>query len=89
MINVGEILDVRNKPCPMPVLLTKKKLEKMGAGEVLEVVGNDRVSKSNILRYATKHGQEILEEKDEGREFKLLIKRSEEKLPEEEIKVCG
>lgn len=50
-----KILDVRNKPCPEPVILTKKALTEKDFSE-LEIITNSEVSKENIIRFLTTSG---------------------------------
>ncbi len=45
-----KILDVRNKPCPEPVLETKKAIQTDNFSE-LEIITNSDVSKENISRF--------------------------------------
>jgi selenium metabolism protein YedF len=45
-----KIIDVRNKPCPEPVLETKKALQSANFSE-LEIITNSDVSKENISRF--------------------------------------
>ena len=70
-------LDVRNKVCPMPVLLTRRKLEEMESGKVLHIIGNIPASKENIQRFAQGHGHEILEVTEERTQYEIFIKKHE------------
>ena len=45
-------LDVRDKPCPEPVILTKKAISEKNFDE-LEIITNSEVSKENITRFLT------------------------------------
>jgi tRNA 2-thiouridine synthesizing protein A len=42
--------------CPLPVARTKKKLNEMQSGEILEVSGDFGESGENIKRYVETHG---------------------------------
>ena len=48
-------IDARGLPCPQPVVLTKKVIEKMEKGTV-EVTVDSETSSENILRFATSIG---------------------------------
>lgn len=50
-----KILDVRNKPCPEPVVLTKKAIAAKDFDE-LEIITNSDVSKENITRFLSTSG---------------------------------
>ena len=51
------LVDARNEPCPKPILMTKRAIEKAQMGTILEIVVNDHTSKDNVLRYCWNHGQ--------------------------------
>ncbi len=61
--------------CPMPVALTKRKLQGMTSGQLLEVVGEGELEFDNIQRWVKNNGHEIVEASRSGLEFKLLIKK--------------
>jgi tRNA 2-thiouridine synthesizing protein A len=70
-----EKIDVKGKMCPMPVALTKRKLESMTSGQQLEVTGEGEAELENIQRWVKNNGHEVIEVTKAGNEFKLLIKR--------------
>ena len=70
------VLDVRGKICPVPLLLTKRKLESMGDGEVLEVVGDFPQTRENIEELVNRMGNETLKVEESGGEFRILIRKS-------------
>jgi tRNA 2-thiouridine synthesizing protein A len=61
--------------CPLPVARTKKKLNEMDAGDILEVTGDFSESGENIKRYIEKHGDKVLEFKIEGEDYYIKIKK--------------
>jgi len=56
-----EVLDVKGKTCPMPVLLAKKKLKTLEPGKILEIIGDFPPAKLNLQNFLTTTGHEILE----------------------------
>jgi tRNA 2-thiouridine synthesizing protein A len=70
-----EKLDVKGKMCPMPVVLTKRKLETMVGGQLLEVVGEGELEFDNIQRWVKNNGHEVIEAAKSGAEFKVLVKK--------------
>jgi len=68
-------LDVRGKMCPMPVAFTKRKLESMISGQLLEVIGEGGLELDNIQRWSENKGHEVVEVSKVGSEFKILIKK--------------
>jgi tRNA 2-thiouridine synthesizing protein A len=70
-----EKLDVKGKMCPMPVAFTKRKLEGMAAGQLLEVVGEGALEFDNVQRWVKSNGHEVVEAVASGVEFKILIRK--------------
>lgn len=70
-----ETLDVKGKMCPMPVALTKRKLEGLAFGQLLEVVGEGELEFDNIQRWVKNNGHEVVEAARSGSEFRLLLKK--------------
>jgi tRNA 2-thiouridine synthesizing protein A len=70
-----EKIDVKGKMCPIPVALTKRKLESMTSGQLLEVTGESELEFGNIQRWVEQHGHEVVKAiKAEG-EFKIKIRK--------------
>ncbi len=55
-------LDVQGYVCPHPQLYTKKALEKLKAGEVLELLFDNPSSGESIVAMCQAEGNEILEQ---------------------------
>ncbi len=73
--SVAQRIDLSGQNCPMPVLKTKKHLDAMQSGEVLEVITTDPGSKSDIPALIKRLGSELIELKENGGEFTFLIKK--------------
>ncbi len=70
-----EKLDVKGKMCPMPVAFTKRRLENMLSGQLLEVVGEGELEFDNIQRWVKNNGHQVLESSKLENEFRLIIKK--------------
>ncbi|GBD99363.1 sulfurtransferase TusA [bacterium BMS3Abin07] len=71
-----ETLDVLGRVCPYPLVLTKKKIEKMDSGDVLKVLCDAPASaEDSIPRYVEKQGYEFESVKLEDK-WELFIKKS-------------
>jgi tRNA 2-thiouridine synthesizing protein A len=70
-----EKLDVKGKMCPIPVALTKRKLDGMISGQLLEVDGEGELEFDNIQRWIKNNGHEIVEASKCGVEFRILVKK--------------
>jgi len=64
-IKPDQTLDARGLSCPMPILKTKKAIEKMKSGEILEILGTDPGTKNDLPSFAKKGGHEFLGYKDD------------------------
>lgn len=62
------MLDVQGYVCPHPQLYTKKGLEKLKQGEILELIFDNPSSGESILAMCQADGNEIIEQvKDAGK----------------------
>ena len=61
--------------CPMPVAFTKRKLEGMASGQLLEVVGEGELEFDNVQRWVKNNGHEVVEASESGVEFRVLIRK--------------
>jgi TusA-related sulfurtransferase len=59
----------------MPVALTKRKLQGMAAGQLLEVVGEGELEFDNIQRWVKNNGHEVVEASKAETKFKLTIRK--------------
>ncbi len=66
------MLDCCGYVCPHPQLYTKKSLEKINEGDVLDVVFDNPSSGETIIQMCDQAGHEVLEKKQDG--SKLIYK---------------
>ncbi len=59
----------------MPVAFTKRKLETMTSGQLLEVVGEGELEFDNVQRWVKNNGHEVVEAAKSGTEFRVLIRK--------------
>jgi tRNA 2-thiouridine synthesizing protein A len=71
----NDLLDVRGKTCPIPVLLTKRKLETMKEGEVLQVIGDYPQTRENILKMVERTQNKVLDVEEAKGSFKITIRK--------------
>lgn len=64
-------IDARGKPCPTPVVLTKKALESITEG-VVTVLVDSEVSKENVIKFAASQGCSAEVEAENGI-FKITV----------------
>ncbi|MDR0472009.1 MAG: sulfurtransferase TusA family protein [Nitrososphaerota archaeon] len=70
-----EKLDVRGKMCPLPVALTKRKLDSLTSDQLLEVTGEGELEFDNVQRWVKNQGHQIVQAQNSDGEFKILIKK--------------
>lgn len=68
-------IDVRGLDCPIPVVKTKKALEEDPGKDIL-VLTDSPVATENVSRLAQASGCEVVTEKINADEFRLLLIRS-------------
>ncbi len=71
-----ETLDVRGECCPYPLILTKKRVDQLKTGEVLQIIADDPVAPQNIDAWAKKSGNKLLEVRQEGNIYKVFVRRT-------------
>lgn len=64
-MNITKTLDAKGFACPMPIVKTKKAIDAIKSGEVLEVVVTDKGALNDIPAWAKSGGHTVLEQKTE------------------------
>ncbi|EJP93683.1 SirA family protein [Bacillus cereus] len=76
MMNVKQVLDAKGLACPMPIVRTKKAMEALQSGEVLEVHLTDKGAIKDIPAWSQTSGHEVLKHTEEDGELKFWIKKA-------------
>ena len=74
-LEVARTLDARGLSCPMPILRTKKEIEKVNSGEILEVLGTDPGTKNDLPGWCKRAGHEYLGVKEDEGFLRFYIKK--------------
>lgn len=69
------LLDVTGYVCPHPQIYTKKALEKLKSGDLLEVVFDNPSSSESVSAMCESVGNEIVEKTADGGRFTFKIKK--------------
>jgi tRNA 2-thiouridine synthesizing protein A len=69
------LLDCKGYVCPHPQIYTKKALEKLQPGDVLELVFDNASSSETITAMMDAAGHEIVEQKHEGGQYIWKIRK--------------
>ncbi len=75
-ITADKTLDTSGLNCPLPVLKTKKALEGLSSGQILEVISTDPGSKADIPAFCNRTGHELVETVEEGGKYIFYIKKA-------------
>ncbi|BDG33367.1 sulfurtransferase TusA family protein [Parageobacillus thermoglucosidasius] len=76
MIRVDMTVDAKGLSCPMPIVKTKKAINDLQPGQVLEVQATDKGSKADIKAWAESTGHQYLGTIEEGNVLKHYIRKA-------------
>ncbi|MGE6631863.1 sulfurtransferase TusA family protein [Bacillus sp. NPDC077027] len=89
MFQVNAVLDAIGLACPMPIVKTRKKMNDLAAGEVLEIQATDKGSTADLQAWAKSSGHEYLGTEKEGEVLRHFLRKggvseevSEQAIPE-------
>ena len=73
---IDETLDVKGLTCPMPIMKLSKAMKGLKADQVLEMLGTDPGTKTDLQSWCKKTGNVLLDESElEGGVFRFVIKK--------------
>ena len=75
-IKVNEVLDVKGLACPMPIVRTKKMMNTLEAGAVLEIQATDKGSTADLKAWSNNVGHQYLGTVEEGEVLKHYVRKS-------------
>ncbi|CAM4193300.1 hypothetical protein BAMA_24035 [Bacillus manliponensis] len=75
-MNVKQVLDVKGLACPMPIVKTKKAMDALQSGEVLEVHLTDKGALKDIPAWAKTGGHEVLQNREENGVLQFWIQKA-------------
>ena len=76
-MKADKTLDCVGLYCPMPIVKTAEKIKEMKAGEVLEIVADDKGIKQDMPAWCQSTGNECLGIEEAGGEYKVYVKKNE------------
>ncbi|UOR12094.1 sulfurtransferase TusA family protein [Halobacillus amylolyticus] len=74
-IKADQTLDAKGLACPMPIVKTKKAIDQLDAGQVLEIHATDKGAKSDLSAWAKSGNHELLQDTEEEGVLKFWIKK--------------
>ncbi|KAA0794318.1 hypothetical protein EXW45_04015 [Bacillus wiedmannii] len=85
-IKVDMSLDCKGLACPMPIVKTKKAMEGLTSGQVIEVQATDKGSTVDIQSWASKVGHQYIGTKHEGDLLMHYVRKAHEHEVNEVVK---
>ena len=73
---IDQVLDTKGLNCPLPILKVRKAIEKMQAGEVLQVLATDPGAVADFEAFCRQTGNELVESSTDDGVYTFLIKRA-------------
>ncbi|KML11462.1 hypothetical protein VL07_10000 [Bacillus safensis] len=70
-----QLLDVKGLACPMPIIRTKKKMNDLAEGQVLEIHATDKGAKADLAAWAKSSGHELITQTEEGHVLKFWMRK--------------
>ena len=75
-IQADEVLDCKGLSCPVPILKLAKAMKKLESGKIIEMQSTDPSSKSDVVPWCKKMGNEFLGVEDEGAVSRIFIRKA-------------
>jgi len=76
MNEVAEKLDARGLNCPLPILKTRKALNQISAGQILEVTSSDPGSVKDMASFCEQTGNRLVASNESENSYVFLIEKA-------------
>jgi len=70
-----KVLDAKGLACPMPIVKTKKAMNDLASGEILEIHATDKGAKNDLAAWAKSGGHELIKHEEDNGVLKFWIKK--------------
>ncbi|MFD1706714.1 sulfurtransferase TusA family protein [Siminovitchia sediminis] len=70
-----KFLDATGLACPMPIVRTRKAMNELESGQILEIHATDKGAKSDLTAWAKSGGHELLKVEEENGVFIFWIQK--------------
>ncbi|OKL37792.1 sulfurtransferase TusA family protein [Domibacillus mangrovi] len=74
-MNADKVLDAKGFACPMPIVKTKKAMNELETGQVLEIHATDKGAKADLTAWAKSGGHDLVNQAEEDDVLKFWIKK--------------
>lgn len=86
VIQTNRVVDCEGLACPMPVVKTKKAMEEIQSGEVLEIRATDKGSVADLQSWANRTGHQYIGLKEDDGIFRHFLRKASEQETKSETK---
>lgn len=70
-----KLLDAKGLACPMPIVKTKKAINELESGQILEVHATDKGAKADLAAWSRSGGHDLIQSAEEEGVLKFWIKK--------------
>jgi tRNA 2-thiouridine synthesizing protein A len=74
-MDANKVLDAKGLACPMPIVKTKKAMNELESGQVLEIHATDKGAKNDLSAWAKSGGHDLVKHEEEDNVLKFWIKK--------------
>ncbi|GAA1376262.1 sulfurtransferase TusA family protein [Peribacillus frigoritolerans] len=74
-MNSDKMLDAKGLACPMPIVKTRKAMNDLQTGQVLEIHVTDKGAKADLAAWSKSGGHELVETAEENDILKFWIRK--------------
>ncbi|MGG3558768.1 sulfurtransferase TusA family protein [Peribacillus frigoritolerans] len=74
-MNADKVLDAKGLACPMPIVKTRKAMNDLQKGQVLEIHVTDKGAKADLAAWSKSGGHELMETAEENDILKFWIRK--------------
>jgi tRNA 2-thiouridine synthesizing protein A len=76
MTVIAETLDARGMNCPLPILRTRKALNQLASGAILEVISTDPGSVKDMASFCSQTGNRLVSSSEEDNSYIFRIEKA-------------
>ena len=74
-MNIKKVVDAKGLACPMPIVRTKRAMDELLSGDILEVQATDKGSKADLSAWTKSTGHQLIDTKEENGVCIFLIQK--------------
>lgn len=74
-MNVDVELDCRGLSCPIPIIKTKKAIDKLSSGQTLKMISTDPGSVNDVNAWSRRTGNPLLDSQTIGSDFVFYLQK--------------